>query len=188
MADGFPSQRVSNAGKISIWWHHEMTSSHVSVTTLTAIPHSPIGTEGEKKRRLFYPSVAYMALGAAPEPLRHRRQRRFETLKMVDQVACITHEQLTTSVTHGAIFFMEVHLVDKARNNPWEIITTNLTLVIVQSFHNMVIFPVILKLTLVMDGWSISDKIVLRWMSLELIHDKLTLVQVTTWCHQATGH
>ena len=38
------------------------------------------------------------------------------------------------------------------------------------------------------DGWGISCKIALRWMPLDLTDDKSTLVQVMTWCHQATSH
>ena len=36
--------------------------------------------------------------------------------------------------------------------------------------------------------WSISCEIALRWMSLDLTDDKLTLVQVMAWCRQATSH
>ena len=45
---------------------------------------------------------------------------------------------------------------------------------------------VIFKLTLVNGGWGISYEIVLRWMPLDLIDDKSTLVQA--WCRQATSH
>ena len=38
------------------------------------------------------------------------------------------------------------------------------------------------------DGWGISCKIVLRWISVDLTDDKLTLVQVMAWCRQATSH
>ena len=31
-------------------------------------------------------------------------------------------------------------------------------------------------------------KFVLRWMTMDLIDHKSTLVQVMAWCHQATGH
>ena len=37
-------------------------------------------------------------------------------------------------------------------------------------------------------GWGISYEIALRWMPLDLIDDKSTLVQVIAWCHQATSH
>ena len=37
-------------------------------------------------------------------------------------------------------------------------------------------------------GWDIFQKIALRWMSLDLIDDKSTLVQVMAWCRQATSH
>ena len=40
----------------------------------------------------------------------------------------------------------------------------------------------------VTDGWGISCKLALRWMSLDLTDDKSTLVQVMAWCHQATRH
>ena len=45
-----------------------------------------------------------------------------------------------------------------------------------------------LKLISVIDGWSISCEIALRWLSLELTDDKSTLVQVMAWCRQATSH
>ena len=37
-------------------------------------------------------------------------------------------------------------------------------------------------------GWGISREIALRWMLLDLIDDKSTLVQVMAWCRQATSH
>ena len=47
---------------------------------------------------------------------------------------------------------------------------------------------VIFKQILVIDGWGISCKNVLRWMPLDLTGDKSTLVQVMAWCRQATSH
>ena len=45
----------------------------------------------------------------------------------------------------------------------------------------------VFKLILVIDGWSIYCKIVLKWMPIDLTDDgKSTLVQVMAWCHQAT--
>ena len=38
------------------------------------------------------------------------------------------------------------------------------------------------------DGWSISCKIVLKWMPMDLTDGKSTLVQVMAWCRQATSH
>ena len=38
------------------------------------------------------------------------------------------------------------------------------------------------------DGWCISCKNALRWLSLDLTDDKSTLVQVMAWCRQATSH
>ena len=47
---------------------------------------------------------------------------------------------------------------------------------------------VIFQLILVIDGWSISCKIVLKWMPMDLTDGKSTLVQVMAWCRQATSH
>ena len=47
---------------------------------------------------------------------------------------------------------------------------------------------VIFKLTLVNGGWEISHEIALRWMPLDLIDDKSTLVQLMAWCRQAASH
>ena len=47
---------------------------------------------------------------------------------------------------------------------------------------------VIFQLMLVIDGWSISCKIVLKWMPMDLTDGKSTLVQVMAWCRQATSH
>ena len=47
---------------------------------------------------------------------------------------------------------------------------------------------VIFQLLLVIDGWSISGKIVLKWMPMDFTDGKSTLVQVKAWCHQATSH
>ena len=47
---------------------------------------------------------------------------------------------------------------------------------------------VIFKLTLVNGGWGISYEIALRWMPLDLIDDKSTLVQLMAWRCQATSH
>ena len=42
------------------------------------------------------------------------------------------------------------------------------------------------KLILIIDCWGIFHGIALRWMSLDLIDDKSTLVQVMASCHHAT--
>ena len=47
---------------------------------------------------------------------------------------------------------------------------------------------VIFQLILVIDGWSIACKIVLKWIPMDLTDAKSTLVQVMAWCHQATSH
>ena len=47
---------------------------------------------------------------------------------------------------------------------------------------------VIFKLISVIGGWSISCKIVLKWMPMDLTDGKSTLVQVMAWCRQATSH
>ena len=47
---------------------------------------------------------------------------------------------------------------------------------------------VIFKLALMTDGWVISCKIPLSWMSLNLTDDKSALVQVMAWCCQLTSH
>ena len=41
---------------------------------------------------------------------------------------------------------------------------------------------------LVIGGWSISCKIVLKWMPMDLTDGKSTLVQVMAWCRQETSH
>ena len=46
----------------------------------------------------------------------------------------------------------------------------------------------IFNLILMIDGWSVFHEIVPRRMSLDLTDDKSTLVQVMTWCRQATNH
>ena len=38
------------------------------------------------------------------------------------------------------------------------------------------------------DGWDILCEIVLRWISMDLIDDKSTLLQVMAWCCQAASH
>ena len=47
---------------------------------------------------------------------------------------------------------------------------------------------VIFKGILVIDGWGISCKIALIWMSLDFTDDQSTLVPVMAWCCQATRH
>ena len=47
---------------------------------------------------------------------------------------------------------------------------------------------VIFQLIFVIGGWSISCKIVLKWMPMELSDGKSTLVEVMAWCRQATSH
>ena len=46
----------------------------------------------------------------------------------------------------------------------------------------------IFKLILMIGGWGIFCKIVLRWMTMDLTDEKSTLVQVMAWCSQATNH
>ena len=48
----------------------------------------------------------------------------------------------------------------------------------------IIVYSVMLKLIL----WSRSCEIALRWMPLNTFDDKSTLVQVMTWCHQASSH
>ena len=55
---------------------------------------------------------------------------------------------------------------------------------IFQSIFSEKIFQQIL----VIDGWSISCEIVLKWMPMDLTDGKSTLVQVMAWCRQATSH
>ena len=38
------------------------------------------------------------------------------------------------------------------------------------------------------DSWGISCEIALMWMSMDLIDDKSTLVQVMAWCRQEASH
>ena len=40
----------------------------------------------------------------------------------------------------------------------------------------------------VIDGWVVTCKLALRWMSLNLTDDKSILIQVMAWCRQATSH
>ena len=47
---------------------------------------------------------------------------------------------------------------------------------------------VIFKRILVIAGWGISCEIAMIWMSLDLIDDQSTLVQVMAWCRQAPSH
>ena len=44
------------------------------------------------------------------------------------------------------------------------------------------------KLLLMIVGWDIFCKIALKWMPLDLIDDKSTLVQVMAWCRRAPSH
>ena len=46
----------------------------------------------------------------------------------------------------------------------------------------------IFQIISVIDGWRISCELALRWMSLDSTDDKSTLVQVMSWCCQATSH
>ena len=46
----------------------------------------------------------------------------------------------------------------------------------------------ILQIISLLNGWGISCELALRWMPLDLTDYKSTLVQVMTWCHQATSH
>ena len=47
---------------------------------------------------------------------------------------------------------------------------------------------VIFQVILVIDGWSISCKVLLKWMPMDLTDGKSTLVQVMALCRQATSH
>ena len=47
---------------------------------------------------------------------------------------------------------------------------------------------VIFQLILVIDGWSISSKIVLKWITMDLTEGKSTSVQVMAWSRHATSH
>ena len=47
---------------------------------------------------------------------------------------------------------------------------------------------VIFQLILVIDGWSISSKLVLKWIPIHFTDGKSTLVQVMAGCRQAPSH
>ena len=47
---------------------------------------------------------------------------------------------------------------------------------------------VIFKRILVIDGWDISYEIALIWMSPDFTDDQSTLIQVMSWCRQATSN
>ena len=49
-------------------------------------------------------------------------------------------------------------------------------------------WKVIRRLILVINGLGVSWEITVRWMSLDLTDDQLTLVLVMAWCHQASSH
>ena len=53
---------------------------------------------------------------------------------------------------------------------------------------NKILSKIIFKLIFVTNGCDISSEITLRWTSLDLSGDELTLVQVMAWCRQATSH
>ena len=46
----------------------------------------------------------------------------------------------------------------------------------------------VFKWILVIDGCGNPSETAIRWMSLDLSHDKSTLFQVMAWCRQATSH
>ena len=46
----------------------------------------------------------------------------------------------------------------------------------------------IFQIISVIDGWSISCELALKWMWLNFTDDKSTLVQVMAWCRLATSH
>ena len=48
--------------------------------------------------------------------------------------------------------------------------------------------PNVFKRILVIDGWGISCKIALMWLSLDLTDDQSALVQVMAWSRQATSY
>ena len=55
----------------------------------------------------------------------------------------------------------------------------------VSSLEYLYFYSIDLRLRLVIDGWGISCKFALRWMSQDLTYETLTLVQVMAWSHQA---
>ena len=52
----------------------------------------------------------------------------------------------------------------------------------------IILRKVIFQQILVIDGWRVSCKIVLKWMPTDLTDGKSTLVQIMAWCRQATSH
>ena len=47
---------------------------------------------------------------------------------------------------------------------------------------------IIFMVILVIDGWDVHCEIALWWLFFYTSYDKLTLVQVMAWCHQAPSH
>ena len=76
------------------------------------------------------------------------------------------------------------------------VLSTNKTVVILQLWVNSLApgrfqrnsRKVIFQLILVIDGQSISCKIVLKWMPMDLTDGKSPLVWVMAWCRQVTSH
>ena len=92
-----------------------------------------------------------------------------------------------TIFTFPVIFRTEMMLVLKNRflmKNHWECILNSLAPGRFQRNCRKVIFQLILMI----GGLSISCKIVLKWMPMDLTDGKSTLVQVMAWCRQATSH
>ena len=56
------------------------------------------------------------------------------------------------------------------------------------NLNELLDLQIIFKLIFGIDGWDISCIFALRWLSLDLTNDMLTLVQVMAWCRQATSH
>ena len=52
----------------------------------------------------------------------------------------------------------------------------------------IILRKVVFQEILVIDGWRVLCKIVLKWMPMDLTDGKSTLVQVMAWCRQATSH
>ena len=122
-------------------------------------------------------------------------------LKMLPAVSahvCLGHNRLNNRWCGGVLFSIRASTPNFLASNTSNLVHVYQQLILMSKENALTHWPlgnlnfildiIIFKRILVINGWDISCKITLIWMSLDFTDDQSILVQVMACCHQATSH
>ena len=148
-------------------------------------------TDGQRKFELGIPPSWVRLILEVHLMLETRQYQRYESEKLLIQdFSCNSQANELTSLWVASCCFFQSILHN---SHPWELIfiytnrTGQLTHWLAPGKFEWNFRYAIIKWILVIAGRGISCEIALIWISLDFTDDQSTLVQVMTWCRQATS-